>query len=124
LYQAGADFALSVGQVAGQILAHHLLGEDAILLEQRLKFARVAPGSLIGAHPWRAAVREKSGAAIVAVERGEQVFVEFGADFLVQAEDILFVCGTIAGLDTYMRVFHASLKEKTLHHPKPDGGHY
>lgn len=114
LYQAGADFALSVGQVAGQILAHHLLGEDAILLEQRLKFARVAPGSLIGAHPWRAAVREKSGAAIVAVERGEQVLVEFGPDFRVQAEDILFVCGTIAGLDTYMRVFHAAVKEKTI----------
>jgi voltage-gated potassium channel Kch len=45
LYQAGADFALSVGQVAGQILAHHLLGEDAVSVEQRLKLARVAPGS-------------------------------------------------------------------------------
>ncbi|MFA7268740.1 MAG: NAD-binding protein [Sterolibacterium sp.] len=114
LYQAGADFALSVGQVAGQILAHHLLGEDAVLVEQRLKFARVAPGTLLGGNPWHAAVREKTGAAIVAVERGEQVFVEFGQDFRVQEDDILFVCGTIAGLDKYMRVFHAAIKERSM----------
>jgi len=56
LYQAGADFALSVGQVAGQILAYHLLGEKTVAVEQRLKFIRVAAGALVGAHPWRAQV--------------------------------------------------------------------
>jgi voltage-gated potassium channel len=81
LYQAGADFALSVGQVAGQILAYHLRGEQAIAVEQRLKFIRVAAGKLAGGHPWRDQVRERTGAAVVAVERGNRVIVEFDGRF-------------------------------------------
>ena len=111
LYQAGADFALSIGQVAGQILAYHLLGESAVSVEQRLKFARVAPGSLIGAHPWHASVRERTGAAVVAVERHTDVYVEFDKDFRVGQDDVLFVCGTLEGLDRYMEAFEASPHE-------------
>jgi uncharacterized protein with PhoU and TrkA domain len=97
--------------VAGQILAHHLLGEDAVAVEQRLKFARVAPGTLVGQHPWRAGVREKSAAAVVAVERGAQVLVEFEQEFRVSEDDVLFVCGTTASLDSYMREFRAAPAE-------------
>jgi Trk K+ transport system NAD-binding subunit len=112
LYQAGADFALSVGQVAGQILAHHLLGEDAITVEPRLKFARAAPGTLAGRHPWRARVREKTAAAVVAVERNAQVLVEFDDAFRVREDDVLFVVGTTASLDAYMREFRAAPTER------------
>lgn len=105
LYQAGADFALSLGQVAGQILAHHLLGENAVMVEQRLKFAQVAPGLLVGAHPWRAEVRERTAAAVVAVVRAQDVLVEFDADFRVRDDDVLFVCGTTESLDRFARVF-------------------
>ncbi|MFZ1642849.1 MAG: NAD-binding protein [Candidatus Contendobacter sp.] len=108
LYQAGADFALSVGQVAGEILAYHLLGEQAVAVEQRLKFIRVAPGALVGLHPWRALVRERTGAAVVAVERGQDVFVKFDDDFQVRPNDILFVCGTFGGLDQYAREFQTA----------------
>jgi voltage-gated potassium channel len=112
LYQAGADFATSVGQVAGQILAHHLLGEDAVSVEQRLKFARVGAGGIVGAHPWRAKVRERTGAAVVAVERGEDVFVQFAPDFRVREDDVVFVCGTLGGIDAYMRELQASPAER------------
>lgn len=112
LYQAGADFALSVGQVAGQILAHHLLGESAITVEQRLKLARVAPGTMVGRHPWKAEVREKTASAVVAVERGTEVLVEFDPEFQVRADDVLFVCGTTTGLDKYMREFRATSAER------------
>lgn len=47
------DFALSVGQEAGQILACHLLEEGGDVVEQNLKFARMIAGTLVGAHPWR-----------------------------------------------------------------------
>jgi Trk K+ transport system NAD-binding subunit len=40
LYQAGADFALSVGQVTGHLLARHLLGESAVMVEQGLRCMR------------------------------------------------------------------------------------
>ena len=108
LYAAGADFALSIGQVAGQILAHHLLDKDDVVLEQQVKFVRVGSGKLVGAHPWRAQVREKTGAAIVAIERGDEVLVNFEAGFSVSAADILFVCGPAACLDKYKKEFAAA----------------
>jgi voltage-gated potassium channel len=108
LYQSGADFALSVGQVAGQILAYHLLGDRAVAVEQRLKFVRVTAGALAGAHPWRAQVRERTGAAVVAVERDREVFVKFDDAFEVNPDDTLFVCGTTGGLDQFLREFQAT----------------
>jgi voltage-gated potassium channel Kch len=39
LNQAGADFALSVGQMAGEILAYHLLGEQAVAVEPELNLS-------------------------------------------------------------------------------------
>ncbi len=103
LYQSGADFALSVGQVAGQILAYHLLGDRAVAVEQRLKFVRMTAGTLAGQHPWRALVRERTGAAVVAVERERDVFIKFDDGFEVRPDDTLFVCGTTGSLDQYLR---------------------
>ncbi|HPF58267.1 MAG TPA: NAD-binding protein [Candidatus Competibacteraceae bacterium] len=114
LYQAGADFALSVGQMAGEILACHLLGEQAVAVEPRIKFVRLAPGALAGRHPWHSQVREQTGAAVVAVERNQNVFVKFDDDFQVAPSDVLFVCGTRSSLDQYMRAFQATPAESPL----------
>lgn len=111
LYQAGADFALSVGQMAGQILAYELLGEQAVAVEPRLKFVRLAAGALVDQHPWRARVRERTGAAVVAVQRDTQVFVTFDEAFRVRPDDVLFVCGTLNSLDQYGREFQATPAE-------------
>ncbi len=111
LYQAGADFALSVGQMAGQILAYELLGEQAVAVEPRLKFVRLAPGALAGRHPWRAGVPDRTGAAVVAVQRNSQVFVTFDEAFRVHPDDLLFVCGTPSSLDQYEREFQATPAE-------------
>ncbi|MBP8182588.1 MAG: NAD-binding protein [Rhodoferax sp.] len=107
LYRSGADFAISVGQVAGQILAYHLLGEQTIQVENRVKFIRVNAANLVGEHPWRCEVLERTGAKIVAVERASEVLVEFSADFRVHAEDTLFVCGSVNSLERYQRAFQA-----------------
>jgi Trk K+ transport system NAD-binding subunit len=111
LYQAGADFALSVGQMAGEILAYHLLGEQAVAVESRIKFVRLAAGALVGQHPWRAGVQERTGAAVVAVQRDSQVFVTFEEAFRVRPNDLLFVCGTLSSLDQYGREFQATPAE-------------
>lgn len=107
LYQAGADFALSVGQMAGEILAYHLLGEQAVAVESRIKFVRLAAGTLVGRHPWRAGVQERTGTVVVAVQRGSQVFVTFDEAFQVRPDDFLFVCGTLSSLEQYGREFQA-----------------
>ena len=108
LYQAGADFALSMGQVAGQLLAYHLLGQSALSVEQRLSCIRVTPGRLVGTHPWKAGVRERSGAAVVAVERAGKVLIELAADFRLRADDIVVICGSGASLDQFMLAFQAA----------------
>jgi Trk K+ transport system NAD-binding subunit len=108
LYRSGADFAISVGQVAGQILAHHLLDEQVVNVENRIKFSRLSAGTLAGAHPWRHPALDRTGAKVVAVERGHEVLVEFDDDFLVRRDDALFVCGSINSLERYQREFQVT----------------
>lgn len=108
LYQAGADFALSVGQVAGQLLAHHLFGESALLVDQRLQCLRMSPGTLVGAHPWRAGVRELSGASLVGLQRDGKAVVEFPPEFRIAPGDLVLVCGTAASIDAFAREFRAT----------------
>jgi len=108
LYQAGADFALSTGQVAGQLLAYNLLGQSALSVEQRLSCVRVTPGTLVGAHPWKAGVRERSGATVVGVERGGRLLIDLPGNFRVGPDDTLVVCGSAASLDQYRLAFQAS----------------
>jgi Trk K+ transport system NAD-binding subunit len=108
LYRAGADFAISVGQVAGQILADHLLDEQVLSVENRIKFSRLSAGTLVGAHPWRSLALDGTGAKVIAVERGQEVLVEFGDDFAVRPDDALFVCGSTNSLERYQREFQAT----------------
>lgn len=105
MYRSGADFAISVGQVAGQILAFQLLGEQVLQVESRIKFIRQPAGALVGCHPWRSQELERTGAKVIAVERSSEVIVEFRDDFRVQADDALFVCGSLNSLERYQRVF-------------------
>ncbi|MCX7148327.1 MAG: NAD-binding protein [Rhodocyclales bacterium] len=108
LYRSGADFAISVGQVAGQILAYHLLGEQIIHVENRIKFVRLNAGTMAGQHPWHNDALERTGAKIVAVERERDVMVEFDPDFLLRQDDALYVCGSISSLKRYQREFQAT----------------
>jgi Trk K+ transport system NAD-binding subunit len=108
LYRSGADFAISVGQVAGQILAYHLLGEHAASVESGIKFSRLSAGTLAGTHPWRSDAVDRTGAKVVAVEREQNVLVEFGDDFLLRSNDAVFVCGSIRSLERYQREFQAT----------------
>ena len=108
LYRSGADFAISVGQVAGQILAYHLLGEQTTHVENQVKFIRLNAANLVGEHPWHCEAMERTGAKVVAVEREGEVLVEFSSGFAVSADDTLFVCGSVNSLERYQRKFHAS----------------
>ena len=93
IHRAGADFALSISQVSGQMLARRLLGEEAVAIDAQLKVKKVAAGPLAGRHPADLRIRERTGCSVVAVERGDEVLVEFGADFRFQPDDAVYVCG-------------------------------
>ena len=108
IYRSGADFAISVGQVAGQILAFQLLGEQVLQVESRIKFIRLPPGTLLGKHPWRTEELDHTGANVIAVERGGEIIVEFQDDFAIQPGDGVFVCGSLNSLERYQRAFKTS----------------
>jgi Trk K+ transport system NAD-binding subunit len=105
IHRAGADFALSISQVSGQILAQKLLGQEAVSVDPQLKVLKVTAGRLAGRHPAEMGVRQRTGASVVAVERGEEVLVEFGPDFRFQAEDAVYVCGSGRGVRRFQEVF-------------------
>jgi Trk K+ transport system NAD-binding subunit len=105
MYRAGADFALSISQVSGQILAQKLLGQEAVSVDPQLKVLKVSPANLAGRHPAELGVRERTGCSIVAVERGEEVLVEFGPDFRFQPADAVYVCGSAQAVRRFQEVF-------------------
>ena len=94
IHRAGADFALSISQVAGQILASRLLGQEAISVDRRLKVMKVSSDALADAHPAELRIREKTGVSVVAVERDEELILEFGADFRFNRADVVYICGS------------------------------
>jgi len=108
LYRVGVDFALSMGQVAGQLLAQHLLGEEYISLEQDLKLVKVDGSGLTSKHPLRAGVRERTGCQVVAIERAGEVIVEFSDDCRVEEADAVFLAGSQKAIDAYYVHFQAS----------------
>ena len=102
--RAGADFALSVSQVAGQLLVHHVLGE-MVSHKPRIKMVKLRPGPLAGRHPLAARIRERTGCSVVAVERAGDVIMEIPASLVLEPEDALYICGTPMAFDRYYEEF-------------------
>ncbi len=96
MHHAGADFALSISQVSGQILAHRLLRQEAIAVDPQLRVLKAAAARLAGRHPTSLDVRQKTGCSIVAVERGDDLIVEFDPEFRFAESDLVYACGTNA----------------------------
>ncbi len=105
LYRLGADFVLSVSEVSGQMLAHKLIGEEYVSVEPQLKIVKVKSTALEGEHPWYAGIRERTACHLVAVERGDTVYVEFTRDFQIEHDDALYLCGTPDALNDFFREF-------------------
>ena len=99
LYQVGTDFALSIGQVAGQLLANQMLGEEYVSLEPTVKIVKVDGSAFAGQHPLRTDLRGRADVLVVALERAGAVVVEFGDEYRVASGDVLFLCGAPDALD-------------------------
>ena len=108
IHRAGADFALSISQVSGQILAAKLLGQEAIALGQQIRVLKVSPAAFAGRTPAELAVRESTGVSIVAVERGEELRMELDPDFVFAAGDVVYICGGEVGIQKFLSAFPAS----------------
>jgi len=108
IHRAGADFALSISQVSGQILARRLLGEEAVSVDPQLKVLRVSASALAGEQIVEMGIREQTGCSVVAIERGETLMMDFEADFRFESEDAIYIVGssraTRVFLETYPQI--------------------
>jgi Kef-type K+ transport system membrane component KefB/Trk K+ transport system NAD-binding subunit len=107
IQRAGVDFALSLSQVAGQLLARHVFGET-VSMQPRIKLVRVGAGRLAGKNPVAERIRERTGCTVVAVERDGQVAMDFPASFRLSPDDALYICGTPDAVARYHEEFPAS----------------
>jgi Trk K+ transport system NAD-binding subunit len=105
IHRAGAYFALSISQISGQMLAKKLLGQDAFAVDPQLKVRKLAAQPLAGRHPSDLRIRGRTGCSVVAVERGDEVLVDFGPDFRFQPDDTVYVCGSSTAVQHFAEVF-------------------
>lgn len=94
IHAAGADFALSISQVASQLLGRQLFGEEFVSLEPEIRLARARAAHFEGLAPISPSIRERTGCFIVALERAGEILLEFPDDLRIDSEDLLYLCGS------------------------------
>jgi K+/H+ antiporter YhaU regulatory subunit KhtT len=81
------------------------LGKEAVALAPELKVVKVSALGLTGHHPSELGIREKTGCSVIAVERDEQLLVEFGPDFCFSTDDAIYICGSSDATQKYSEFF-------------------
>ncbi|MDR5657076.1 NAD-binding protein [Halodesulfurarchaeum sp. HSR-GB] len=94
LYSAGADYVLPLPTVSGRMLASSILDEDVISYDTQIDIVRMQAPGFEGSTIEEAAIRERTGCTIIAVERGEETYSDVGPEFEIRDGDSLVVVGT------------------------------
>jgi len=101
LYRAGVDYVLALSTVAGRLLAQAILESDeSVDLDRQIRLVRQSPGALGGQTLEEAAIRERTGCTVIAVERRDgRVSADLSDWTEIGQNDHLLVAGTNAALD-------------------------
>ncbi len=95
LYNAGADFVLSLANVTGESLASLLIEEGEILTpDADFEFVRKSTPAFVGKSLGELDLRDQTGCTVVAVERDGDVHTDIGANFTVEEDDVLIIAGS------------------------------
>jgi Trk K+ transport system NAD-binding subunit len=110
---AGADFALSIAQVAGQLLERRLFGEEFVALEPQIRVIKVGAAGLVGVDPSSRRIRERTGCSVVAIERGDELYADLDRGLAIHEDDIVYLVGTGEATTRYFEQNPGS------HRPRP-----
>jgi Trk K+ transport system NAD-binding subunit len=106
VYRAGADYVLSLGSIAGRMIAAAVLDEETLVsTDTQVSVVEMPAPGLAGTTLAGADVRANTGCTVVAVERDGEAVTELGADFRVEPSDDLVVAGTDADLNRFREQF-------------------
>jgi len=90
IHRAGADYALSISDVSGQMLSARLLGRHARVREEHRRVVRVEGESVRGRTPAELAAAD--GRAVLAVQRGTEIIRRVDPEFRIDAGDAVWIC--------------------------------
>ena len=108
VYQAGADYVLSLATVSGRMLASTILEEDVLSFDRQVEVIRSDPGDLAGRSLGDADIRARTGATVVAVQRNGDLVANLDADFRIDDDDELIVTGTDDNINEFNRLVEAT----------------
>jgi Trk K+ transport system NAD-binding subunit len=104
-YRAGADYALSLAEVSGRMVASAVLDRDSVSVDTRIDIVRHSADGLTGRTLADAAVREETDCTVVAVQRNGDVLSDLEPSFRIRDGDELVVAGTDAGINRFVETF-------------------
>ena len=90
IYRAGADFALSISDISGEMLSARLLGRVARSRDEHRQVLRVTAGAR---RPLRELPLRQHGCSLLALKR-TGAFLPITAETMVEPRDELYVCGS------------------------------
>ncbi len=102
LYNAGADFVLSLSHLTGESLASLLIEESEILTpDVNFEFIRAPVPTFTGQSLGELDLRNQTGCTVVAVEHDGEVLTDIGANFTIEKDDVLIVAGSEASRNRF-----------------------
>ncbi len=107
VYSAGADFAVSMSTITGEMLASLLIEDREIIMPQaEFEFLRTTAPAISGDSLAESNIRRRTGCTVVAVERNEKLLTDIGPDFVIESDDVLVVAGLHDQLGRFMALAH------------------
>jgi Trk K+ transport system NAD-binding subunit len=97
IYRAGADYALSISDISGEMLSARLLGRAVRTREEHRKVVRQPAASAAGKTLGELPIR-KHGCSVVAIQRGGSYILRLSRETKIEAGDALYICGNAEAL--------------------------
>jgi len=97
IYRAGADYALSISDISGEMLTSRLLGRSRTR-EQHRKIAPIRAGGAAAGRALAELPVRKHGASVLAVARKGSFVTRLDSKTRIERDDVLYVCGNAEAL--------------------------
>ncbi|HVT02314.1 MAG TPA: NAD-binding protein [Thermoanaerobaculia bacterium] len=98
IYRAGADYALSISEVSGQMLLYRLLGDQRLTGASHLRVHKRSAAGFTGRHPDQVLPEGSEEISVIAIRRGKSLISSFAPDLRLQPEDDVYFCGSEDGI--------------------------
>lgn len=111
LLRAGADFVLSYASMGANTILNVLRGQDYLLLAEGVNVFPVdIPAAMAGRKLSDLDLRSLTGCTVIAVEEHDRRVVNPPADYILPGSGRVFLIGTIAAEDRFLKTFKPAVK--------------